>query len=333
MRRKAIIIAVLAAIMANVMVSVPAMAQAKWNSFLGGENCTNAVSIDGDIAAFTTEHTGALSYYDVKFQTRIDIGLTGSNPSTRQGLIAFQDYGWNSQHKFYLYDISTGEVTATPISTAKSLWGWTQVPGRYFTGQHIAFVDTVDNHVKYYALGDGVITDTGEVGDWLTMPTMDGNIIAFAASGSVKYYDINTAQVTLIESGVDPVISGNVIVYRTYRWGGSLRYYLIDSGQIVDPGITDVAAFSIDGDVIAVNTYYGTIKVYEISKRKLTDTGLRGCANSDVCWLDISGKTVVYERWEGGTVDVNGVEIYPPEDLNGDGIVGSECVAGWAKVL
>lgn len=332
MRRAIIVIVVLATLLVNVGFPTPLIAKAKWNSFLGGESCTNAVSIDGNIAAFTNEHTGELSYYDFNSKTRTDIGLTGSNPSVSQGLIAFQDYGWNAQHQVFVYDISTGQVTTTPISTAKSLWGWTQIPGRYFTGQHIAFVDAVDSHVKYYALGDGVITDTGEVGDWLTMPMMDGNVIAFAASGFVKFYNINTAQVTQIESGVDPVVSGNVIVYRTSRWSGSLRYYLTDSGTIVDPGIADVAAFSIDGDAIAVSTYGGTIKVYEISKGKVTDTGLRGCSGSDVCWLDISGRIIVYERWEGGTVDANGIQIYPPEDLNGDGILGGECVAGWAKL-
>lgn len=323
------------------------MAKVKWNSFMGGENCGQPVSIDGDFAAFSDEHTGVLSYYDFKSNTKYDTGLQGANSSLKGGKIAFHSWGWGAT-EISVYDIATGEVIQTGISTAsRRLGNGPGASGRYFTGEHIAFVDITDNHVKYYSLSSGTITDTGQVG---SDPTMDGNIIAFVTPTAyddygnprdyyAAFYDISTSKVTLIERIHDyysggTIVAGNVIAYTvmgTMPWRFEVKYYLIDSNVIVSTGIQDVTSFSTDGSSIVANPRGQAIVVYDISKGTITDTGLRACSNSDGCWVDISGKIIVYERYEGGTRDGNGNLVYPEEDLNGNGII-RECVAGWSKV-
>lgn len=334
----------------------PAMAKVKWNSFMGGESCTQPISIDGDLAAFSDESTGILSYYDFKSKTKYDTGIQGANPSIKGGKIAFYSSRWQPA-EISVYDIATGEVIHTGIFTAsRRMTNGPGASGRYFTGEHIAFVDTTDNHVKYYSLSSGTITDTEQDG---SNPTMDGNIIAFATPAKddagnpiyddlgrrityAAFYDISTSKLTLIERIKDynsaPIVAGNVIAYlemdtipQQYEVKYYLKYYLIDSNKIVSTGIQDVSSFSTDGFSIVANPSGQAIVVYDIERGTIIDTGLHACSGSDSCWVDISGKIIVYERFEGGTYDGAGNLVYPEEDLNGNGS-SRDCVAGWAKV-
>jgi len=326
----------LALAVALVSLAAPASvhATAKFTSFMGGENCGEPASIDGNYAALADGRNGDLMYFDIAAGVNHRIGLKGSVASVKGTKFAF--YGIGAEiGRIFVYDIPTAQVVDTGITTARGRWTW-GVPSRYFSGTYVAFVDSVDGHVKYYSLADGTIGDTGLPAT--DDPTMDGNVVAAGDS----FYDLATGQTVVLETGARlAVVARNVIAFLSAS--GEIKYRLIDSGQTFGTGMNGPEVFSTDGERI-IGSYHGvhleiakphpsSFLLFDISNRKLSDAGFTGCSDMSSCWVDISGRIVIYERWEGGTMDYStGQVIYPPQDLNGDGVIGSDCVAGYTRI-
>ncbi|HKI44412.1 MAG TPA: CARDB domain-containing protein, partial [Balneolales bacterium] len=112
-----------------------------------------------------------------------------------------------------------------------------------------------------------------------------------------------------------------------------VKYYLLNSGTIHSTGLTDTAVMSTDGRRIAVSPEVGSIKLFDVATGKYEDTGEWPCTGGASCWIEIGGEYIAYERLENGadyrTSQGTNLEIYPPQDYNGDGLADSTCVGGW----
>ncbi len=300
-----------------------------------GEYCTSRVTVDGSLAAGVEEWSETLFYYDFQKKQRFETGISGASRGTasiKGSQIAYRQRvsgGWSGNYSISVYDIVTQSVKQTGITTASRLSYWDS--SHYFDGQHIVYEDKVDGKVKIYSLSTGSVMDTGWIG-W--GPTIDGDYVTFEQQWNIILYQISTGQGAVIDTGFSPVVGGNLIAYLG-SWWGELKYYRIDLGKVFSTGITRISSFSTDGERIVFEAYEDAISILDSKSGKVDVTGVYGCSGGNVCWLDISGKYITYERWEGGTEiraeDGTWIEIYPPTDLNGDGAIGPECVAGWFK--
>jgi WD40 repeat protein len=306
------------------------------NNFIGFgsiENCSAGVSIDGDYAAVMDDYRrGVYPLYLYHFPTRTltpvetrDVSVDGASISGTK--IAYIYTGGN----IAIYDIKTGETTETGITSVR--W-YRNSAMRFFDGKRIVFTQGNPTTIKYYTLSTGQVTDTGVVG---STPNIDGNTISFTGRDEnnvqcVAFYTINTGQTTFIEPGGYPVLAGNVIAYVDGR-SGEVKYYLLDSGTTNSTGITGICAMSTDGRSIAIGPYNASVKVFDIATGAIHDTGEWPCSGGDPCWLEIEGKYIATERYEGGTEyrtpDGQYIEIYPPTDYNGNGYTGYDCAGGW----
>lgn len=305
------------------------------------ENCSYGASIDGDYAAVIDDY-GEYALYLYHFPTRTlqpvdertDISVNGASISG--GKIAYlYSTGWSAGQKIAIYDMATGERMETGITTATQ-WD-SYVPMRFFDGKRITFTEGYNSTIKYYTLSNGQVTDTGLIG-W--DPIIDGDTIAFTARGAgnvqnAAIYNISTRKTTILEQGYGAVVAGNVVAYiASTSWrGGEVKYYLLDSRTIHSTGITNTDVMSTDGRRIAAGPMIGSIKVFDVATGEIEDTGEWPCTGGMPCWLEIEGKYIATERWEGGadyrTPDGTYVQIYPETDYNGDGRTGSDCPGGW----
>jgi hypothetical protein len=321
------------------LILAPGMVNAKklkvkveFQPFGPGEFCSSPVSVDGNFAAGSIYEYGTspdiLFYYDFqKKQQHVTDINDAYSPSIRGQQIAFLQPLGNRNHTVSVYSIATGTVTPTDIKTAGSV---NQEYHRYFDGQHIVFVDNLDKNVKVYSLSDGSTIDTGLTGKF---PTVDGDYVTFETSvysdHKIVMYRISTGQSLIIDSAGSPIVRGNFIVYNDW-YANEIKYYQIDTGQIFSTGIVDSYKFSTDGQRIVFEVRGEAITTFDLVSGKMDSTGVYGCSGGDSCWLDISGKYITYERYEGGTeiqIGSNWVEIYPPQALYGDN--NGDCVAGW----
>lgn len=305
------------------------------------ENCSYGVSIDGDYAAVVDDN-GEYALYLYHFptktlqpvDTRTDIRVYGASLSGTK-IAYIYSVGWPGGRNIAIYDMVTGETTETGITTA---YRWNSYrPMRFFDGERITFTEGYRSTIKYYTLANDQVTDTGQIG-W--DPIIDGDIISFTelTSSNVNnaaIYNIRTGEKTIFEPGYGTVVAGNVVAYiaGVNRRAGEVKYYLLNSGTIHTTGLTNTDVMSTDGRRIAVAPEVGSIKIFDIATGEIEDTGEWPCTGGWPCWLEINGKYVAYERWEGGadfrTPDGTYVEIYPAQDYNGDGWTASDCPGGW----
>lgn len=306
------------------------------------ENCSYGASIDGDYAAVVDdEGPSPLYYYHFPTKTLTNIGLSdeirimGASLKNMQIAYIYQEWGQWSVNHIAVFNILTRETIETGVATAS---GWDSYrPMRFFDGDRIMYTDKIDGRIKYYSISTQSITDTGLVG-W--DPIVDGDILAFSAPGQegtygykVAIHNLRNGTTKIIDSGFGAVVAGNVVAYIAGegRRSGEVKYYRLDSEAIYSTGFTDVNLMSTDGLRIAIAPGVGSIKVYEISTGATEDTGAWPCTGGWPCWLEIEGRYIAYERYEGGftvTTD-SGEVVIPEEDLNGDGYSSQDCAGGW----
>lgn len=316
-----------------------------YDNFIGFgtiENCSYGVSIDGDYAAVVDDN-GEYALYLYHFptrtlqpvDTRTDIRVYGASLSGTK-IAYIYSVGWSGGKNISIYDMVTGEITETGITTADR---WDSYrPMRFFDGERITFTEGYGSTIKYYTLSNGQVTDTGLDG-W--DPIIDGDIIAFTARGdgnvhNAAIYNIQAGETTILEPGYGTVVAGNVVAYiasdRSWRVG-EVKYYLLNSGTIHATGLSNTEVMSTDGRRIAVAPEFGSIKLFDLATGEIEDTGEWPCTGGWPCWLAIDGEYIAYERWEGGadyrTPDGTYIEIYPETDYNSDGWTGSDCPGGW----
>lgn len=276
-------------------------------------------SIYDDIITYLSEkrpdNATYVMYYNISSGALVDTGISWGVlwPAVYEDTIAF--FGWGSCTELCLYSISTGEVTSIDFLPDQVInmrdvaaW-WVHFPSRYLSiyGDVVAFYDCEEGDpfmIRLWgyniATGGLVKLAEGECGETLVVGwgvSVYGDIIAFAAEGSIGYYNVTTGAIAYI--GVVgcncPSVYKDVIAFQSGVESGQIGYYNITSGETTWTGRLGSGP-SIYGTCIAYSAT--NIMLYDITTGNVTNTGEVGTAPS----VGYNGIAFVVPDTEYGTV-------------------------------